>query len=154
MIEPPLVAPSVSDGPDGARDDAIGPLEPVAIPAVGDRTAVFAVPTSDGPRATLRELRPDGTSRTIAFDGRPLTIGRAPDNGLVVRDGRASRHHARIDGRRGTLVLSDLGSSNGSFVNDRRVDSVALGAGDRIRIGTTAFVVEGIGEDLTDASGR
>jgi pSer/pThr/pTyr-binding forkhead associated (FHA) protein len=103
---------------------------------------------SDGPRATLREHRPDGSSRTIVFDGRPLTIGRAPDNSLVVRDGRASRHHARIDGRRGSLVLSDLGSTNGSFVNDRRVESVALGEGDRIRIGTTSYVVEALGEQV------
>ena len=114
----------------------------------GDGTAVFVVPTMEGPRATIREIRPDGSSRTIAFDGRPLTIGRAPDNGLVLRDGRASRHHARIDGRRGTLILADLGSTNGSFVNDRRVESVALGAGDRIRIGTTALVVEALGDDV------
>jgi predicted component of type VI protein secretion system len=135
----PTVAPRLTAGP--------GPA---------DGTAVFVVPISDGPRATLREYRPDGSSRTIVFDGRPLTIGRAPDNGLVVRDGRASRHHARIDGRRGSLVLSDLGSSNGSFVNDRRVESVALGAGDRIRIGTTSFVVEALGEQVAsdDAPGE
>jgi pSer/pThr/pTyr-binding forkhead associated (FHA) protein len=104
------------------------------------------VPTSDGPRATIREIRADGTSRTVAFDGRPLTIGRASDNRLVVRDGRASRHHARIDGRRGTLILTDLGSTNGSFVNGRRVESVALGTGDRIRIGATGLIVEALAD--------
>jgi hypothetical protein len=115
----------------------------VAFPAA-DQTAVFVIPGIDGPRATIREIRPDQSSRTITFDGRPLTIGRGSDNGIVVRDGRASRHHARIDGRRGSLVLSDLGSTNGSFVNDRRVDSIALGEGDRIRIGTTTLLVEAI----------
>ncbi len=109
-----------------------------------DHTAVFVVPEADGPRAAIREIRPDGTSRTVSFDGRRLTIGRSPDNGLVLRDGRASRHHARIDARRGTLVLSDLGSTNGSFVNDRRVDTVALGEGDRVRIGATTLLVEAI----------
>ena len=118
---------------------------------VGEGTAVFVVPGAEGPRARLRETRPDGTSRTIIFDGRPLTIGRAPDNGIVVRDGRASRHHARIDGRRGTLILSDLDSTNGSFVNDRRVESVALGPGDRIRIGTTSLLIEALGDDLPPA---
>ncbi len=137
------------DRPPGAGSAA----PPVASPFPGgarssDQTAVFVVPSSEGPRAILRETRPDGSSRTIAFDGRPLTIGRAPDNRLVVRDGRASRHHARIDGRRGSLILSDLGSTNGSFVNDRRVESVALGAGDRIRIGTTALIVETVGRDV------
>jgi hypothetical protein len=113
-------------------------------PPAADQTAVFVVPGIDGPRATIREIRPDHSSRTIAFDGRPLTIGRAADNGVVLRDGRASRHHARIDGRRGSLVLSDLGSTNGSFVNDRRIDSIALGEGDRIRVGTTTLLIETI----------
>jgi hypothetical protein len=113
-------------------------------PPAADHTAVFVVPGIDGPRATIREIRPDHSSRTIAFDGRPLTIGRASDNGVVLRDGRASRHHARIDGRRGSLVLSDLGSTNGSFVNDRRIDSIALGEGDRIRVGTTTLLIETI----------
>jgi pSer/pThr/pTyr-binding forkhead associated (FHA) protein len=110
------------------------------------------VPRIDGPRATLREIRPDRSSRTLTFDGRPLTIGRAPDNGLVLRDGRASRHHARIDGRRGTLVLTDLGSTNGSFVNDRRVESIALGEGDRIRIGLTGLLVESIDAGTLDGA--
>lgn len=119
-----------------------------------DGTAVFVVPDVDGPHATIREIRPDQSSRTISFDGRPLTIGRAPDNGLVLRDGRASRHHARIDGRRGTLVLADLGSTNGSFVNDRRVDAVALGEGDRIRIGTTTLLIEAIDPPEASADDR
>ncbi|MBA2718906.1 MAG: DUF3662 domain-containing protein [Chloroflexi bacterium] len=113
-------------------------------PATVDHTAVFVIPGADGPRATIREIRPDRSSRTVSFDGRPITIGRAPDNGLVLRDGRASRHHARIDGRRGSLVLTDLGSTNGSFVNDRRVESIALGEGDRIVVGTTSLIVEAV----------
>jgi hypothetical protein len=151
------VAPAIA--PSGPIERSTPPAEerpaaPRTGPRPGHGTAVFVVPVSDGPRATLREHSPDGSSRTIVFDGRPLTIGRAPDNGLVVRDGRASRHHARIDGRRGSLVLSDLGSTNGSFVNDRRVESVALGAGDRIRIGATSFVVEVLDDDVaSDDSG-
>jgi hypothetical protein len=110
-------------------------------------TAVFVVPEVDSPRATLREIRPDGSSRSFVVDGRPLTIGRAPDNGLVLPDGRASRHHARLYGRRGALLIADLGSTNGSWVNDRRVDEMPLGEGDRIRIGDTVLVVESMGED-------
>ena len=153
MEEPAAVRRDGTAGPGpGSARVASGTT---AIRGIGDQTAVFVVPASEGPRAILRETRSDGSSRTIAFDGRPLTIGRAPDNRLVVRDGRASRHHARIDGRRGTLILSDLGSTNGSFVNDRRVESVALGAGDRIRIGTTALIVEAVGGDVrTDEADR
>src|SRR4029453_13732004 len=93
------------------------------------------------PRA---EPAPAGPRRSVMVDGRPLTIGRAADNGLVLDDGRGSRHHARLQGRRGTLVLADLGSTNGSFVNDERVTEIALGEGDRIRLGDTILLVESV----------
>jgi len=141
--------------PVAAADGAAEPhadegMPPSGVPTNSDATAVFVVPSAEGPRATIREIRPDRSSRTIELDGRPLTIGRAPDNALVVRDGRASRHHARIDVRRGSLVLTDLGSTNGSWVNDRRVDSVALGEGDRLRIGTTTLIIESLDGGRTD----
>ena len=129
---------------DAATERPPSPSAPPPMPPMSDATAVFVVPGAEGPRATIREIRPDRSSRSIELDGRPLTIGRAPDNGLVVRDGRASRHHARIDARRGSLVLTDLGSTNGSWVNDRRVDSVALGEGDHLRIGTTILIIESV----------
>lgn len=109
-----------------------------------DQTAVFVVPPMDSPRATLREIRPDGSTKSFVIDGRPLTIGRGPDNALVLQDTRASRHHARIYGRQGALLLSDLGSTNGSWVNDRRIQEIALGEGDRIRLGDTVLVVESV----------
>jgi len=111
-----------------------------------DQTAVFVVPAVESPRATLREIRPDGSTQSFVVDGRPLTIGRGPDNGLVLQDSRASRHHARIYGRQGALLLADLGSTNGSWVNDRRVQEIALGEGDQIRIGDTVLVVESVEE--------
>ena len=61
-------------------------------------------------------------------------------------DGRVSRHHARIAGRRGTLVYADLGSTNGSRVNGVRVGELVLGAGDRIELGDTVIVVEVAGD--------
>jgi hypothetical protein len=126
------------------RDRATGEGED-ARPRV-DQTAVLVVPAVESPRATLREVRPDGSSQSFVVDGRPLTIGRGPDNGLVVEDGRASRHHARIYGRQGALLLADLGSTNGSWVNDRRVQEIALGEGDQIRIGDTILIVESVEE--------
>ncbi len=127
-------------GADGATDDDGGSRPRV------DQTAVFVVPAVESPRATLREVRPDGSTQSFVVDGRPLTIGRGPDNGLVVNDTRASRHHARIYGRQGALLLADLGSTNGSWVNDRRVQEIALGEGDQIRIGDTVLIVESVEE--------
>jgi hypothetical protein len=121
---------------------APGPVERDQPPI--EHTAVFVVPTIELSQAVLREIRPDGSSRSLVVGGRPLTIGRAPDNGLVLVDSRASRHHARLYGRSGALVLTDLGSTNGSWVNDRRIDEMALGEGDQIRIGDTILVVESV----------
>ena len=132
----------VAAGGESEHADDAAVVAPAGDAPAGQQTAVFVVPTVDAPRARLREVRPDGSSRTFSVDGRPLTIGRAPDNGLVLFDGRVSRHHARLYGRRGALLLADLGSTNGSWVNDRRVEEMALGEGDQIRVGDTILVVE------------
>jgi FHA domain-containing protein len=137
-----------------ADPDPSAPL-PAGEPATGDeadpaslvqhtRTMVFEVPVVAGPVARLREIRPDGTQREVELDGALLTIGRANDNGLVIHDSRISRHHARLQARRGTLVLTDLGSTNGCRVNGARVDEVVLGEGDRIELGDTVLVVESV----------
>ncbi|MBA2315164.1 MAG: DUF3662 and FHA domain-containing protein [Chloroflexi bacterium] len=113
-------------------------------PPVGTRTMVFQVPEVPAPLARLREVRPDRTERQIDLDGSILTIGRASDNALVLGDSRVSRHHARLQARRGTLVFRDLGSTNGSRVNGVRVAEVVLGEGDRIEVGDTVLVVESV----------
>jgi Protein of unknown function (DUF3662)/FHA domain len=128
----PAAGDAASDGSSGA--DAPNP----------SRTMVFKVPVVAGPVARLREIRPDGTQREVDVDGALLTIGRGSDNGLVIHDSRISRHHARLQVRRGTLVLTDLSSTNGSRVNGVRVDEVVLGEGDRIELGDTVLVVESV----------
>jgi pSer/pThr/pTyr-binding forkhead associated (FHA) protein len=107
---------------------------------------VFTVPRPSAPAARLRIVGRDGDDRVHEFDGSGLTIGRAADNDLVIPDSRVSRHHARIVGRRGTLVYADLGSTNGSRVNGVTVGELVLGAGDRIEIGDTMIVVEVAGD--------
>jgi predicted component of type VI protein secretion system len=75
----------------------------------------------------------------------PYTIGRAPDNQLVVNDPRVSSHHAQIRPEGQGYDIVDLGSSNGTFVNEQRlVPHVPrlLYAGDLIRIGDTWFTYE------------
>jgi FHA domain-containing protein len=136
----PRPAPAEGDA-DVRRDAPSDPADPRFI----SQTMVFAAPIVDAPAARLREVRPNGTEREIELNGAPLTIGRASDNGLVIHDSRVSRHHARLQARRGALVFTDLASTNGSRVNGGRVAEVALGEGDRIEIGDTVLVVESVG---------
>ncbi|HEX5828683.1 MAG TPA: FhaA domain-containing protein [Candidatus Limnocylindrales bacterium] len=125
---------------------AAAPLEE-AYPGVrgdGSQTLVFRRPAPTAARAMLRVWARDGQERTIEVGGNPLTIGRSQDNGLVLADTRVSRHHGRLQARRGTLVYTDLGSTNGSRVNGIRVDEIALGLGDRLLLGDTVLVVESL----------
>jgi hypothetical protein len=109
-------------------------------------TMVFAVPRPTAPAARLRIVATDGDERMCEFDGTGLTIGRSADNDLVLADSGVSRHHARISGRRGTLVYADLASTNGSRVNGVPVGELVLGVGDRIELGDTVIIVEVAGD--------
>ncbi len=126
----------------GERPSVEGARPPAAVDL--GNTRAFEVPPAAAPAATMLEQRPDGSGRRIALDGPALTIGRALDNDVVLDDRRVSRHHARLQARRGMLVLTDLDSANGSRVNGVAVSEVALGAGDRIEIGVTVFVIEAV----------
>lgn len=90
--------------------------------------------------------------RLIANDGRtyPLSIGstvigRGDQANLRLPDVGISRRHARLDYDGAQVVLTDLGSTNGSMVNGQRISAVALSPGDMIQIGTTTltFRVDG-----------
>jgi pSer/pThr/pTyr-binding forkhead associated (FHA) protein len=75
------------------------------------------------------------------LDGRPLTIGRGSDADVVVADPLVSRRHARLAQRAGRLVLTDLGSTNGTRVNDGVVKEAVVAAGDRIQLGATRLEI-------------
>lgn len=71
-------------------------------------------------------------------------VGRATDCVVRLATGHASRHHARLVVTGETVTLEDLGSKNGTFLNDMRVEGpVTLEHGDRILIGRERFVLCG-----------
>jgi len=73
--------------------------------------------------------------REIPIGTRPLTIGRAPDSDVHIDNLAVSDNHARVFAEGDRLVIEDLLSLNGTYVNDARVERVALRDGDTIRIG-------------------
>ena len=68
-----------------------------------------------------------------------LTIGREAGNAIRLEDSEVSRRHAEIRRVGDTFVVGDLKSSNGTFVNDRKVERAELASGDRIRVGRTVL---------------
>ena len=76
----------------------------------------------------------------VALTGKPIFIGRANDSTLVLTDDYSSTRHARISETNGTWYLEDLGSTNGTYVGQSKVDGPGpLEAGVAIRIGKTVM---------------
>lgn len=72
--------------------------------------------------------------------GDRIEIGRDPGEGLALLDPQASRHHARIEPSGTGALVTDLDSTNGTYVNGQPVEEPReLTPGDRIRIGTTVL---------------
>ncbi|MGZ8600492.1 MAG: FhaA domain-containing protein [Actinomycetota bacterium] len=92
-----------------------------------------------GGQATLTLFEGGRAARTFSLSKPLVTLGRLPESDVVVADAGASRQHARITNANGEFVLTDLGSTNGTLVNDEAVHERALGDGDRITIGDTVL---------------
>jgi len=73
--------------------------------------------------------------RIVALPNQMVSIGRAPDNDVVVGDPATSGHHGRLEVRSGFFWISDLGSTNGTLVNGEPVIEKQLNHGDQVAIG-------------------
>ncbi len=89
--------------------------------------------------ATLRLKRVDGLEKYKV--DRRITLGRHHDNDIVIRSEEVSRHHCLIDiDEDGNVFVKDLGSANGTFVNDRQIEKVQVFANDVLQIGSGKYV--------------
>jgi hypothetical protein len=83
----------------------------------------------------------DPTGREHPLTGEATTIGRALENDIVVTSKRVSREHARVRREGWRAVLEDLGSTNGTFLNEERVlTPVELHDGDRVKVGDVVLI--------------
>jgi pSer/pThr/pTyr-binding forkhead associated (FHA) protein len=106
---------------------------PPSAPVVADKALELRLRVVDPPqrRGRVFEL------------GDEVTVGRSPGCAVPLDDDTfASSIHARVFRRSGELWLEDLGSTNGTWVNDERLDSpVRLRRGDRVKVGSTVLEV-------------
>jgi pSer/pThr/pTyr-binding forkhead associated (FHA) protein len=77
----------------------------------------------------------------VAVSEKEVSIGRSPDNGIVIDNPAVSHYHARVFHEEGRLMLEDFGSLNGTFVNGQRVKMIGLKPGDSVMIGKHTIVV-------------
>ena len=100
-------------------------------------------PMPGGPARNARLVSGDGRTYPLAIGS--TVIGRGDQANLRLPDVGISRRHARLDFDGAQVVLTDLGSTNGTMVNGQRVSAVALNPGDMIQLGTTTltFRVDG-----------
>jgi pSer/pThr/pTyr-binding forkhead associated (FHA) protein len=88
-----------------------------------------------------------GHAREILINNEDFLVGRGEDCDLTLHDAEISRHHCTIRIRGGEAVVSDLGSSNGTFVNGHRIVSQAtVRTGDEVKLGTFRFLID-LGDD-------
>jgi serine phosphatase RsbU (regulator of sigma subunit)/pSer/pThr/pTyr-binding forkhead associated (FHA) protein len=95
------------------------------------------------PRAEVTVYSPLFSPFRHTLDGSAVSIGRASDCSIPIKDRYLSRKHAEIIAVGAAWVLKDLGSANGTYLNGTRVErDEALKPGDRIRLGDTEIVFE------------
>lgn len=162
------VLPTVPEGMPGGGAGGLGNVrvggaEPTIMEGVGGAPAAFGAgasrgggfPAAGGPKTRM----PDEVGKPVAgwlvvlrsrslspyqdiplFKGRNLLGRAAPEPVQCIADGNASNQHALVLSENGTSTITDLGSANGTIVNNERIQATALAKGDRVKIGKTTFV--------------
>lgn len=80
--------------------------------------------------------------KDIPLDKPQITIGRKMDNDVVIDNLAVSGHHARVVEEKGTYFIEDTGSTNGTFLNETKIQKQRLQPGDQIRVGKHMLIYE------------
>jgi hypothetical protein len=150
---PPLPAPAAAPAARSVSIPAVAAPAPVpAAPAPPEpapsTTMIYpsrVVEEQAAPGEIPPPAAPELVTVTLGGQAHPITsrsfvIGRSRECDLRVSDGNASRRHAEITREGDSFVLADLGSTNGTELNGRRISREELANGDRITIGATDLV--------------
>jgi hypothetical protein len=121
----------------GPRPSAAGPI----VTPGNDATGLYTQPGMDGDEARLIVERAPGHTPGMEYDiGEGAVLGRGDQAEIRLEDPFASSRHARLLRQGGVIVLEDLGSTNGTYLNEELLSGPApLHRGDRVRIGDSEF---------------
>ena len=84
----------------------------------------------------------DSVLKEIPIGTNPVTVGRGPDNDIHIDNLAVSTHHARIYADTGRIIIEDLSSLNGTFLNNQRITKSFLKMGDKVLIGKHHIVLD------------
>jgi|GEM_PF-1031572 len=146
---PPSGAPTPADGVGSGlpKDGEVCTLFHAGgtrTPTKGGRWLATQEPQSKDSRRvepSIIIIRSDGAQKEIPLTKQRYVIGRQADAGIRLPDGGISRQHAEIVIDDDRMVIKDLGSSNGTFVNRKRVSTAELTAGDLVSVGPFVIVI-------------
>ncbi|GGE96773.1 FHA domain-containing protein FhaB/FipA [Mycetocola zhadangensis] len=122
------------------------PRAPIVPPHAAAPPPSLPVPPRKHEKATIHNVSrlvitagpKEGLEVSLGRD--PLTIGRAPDSGLVIRDDYTSTHHAKLLLWNEEWMVQDLDSTNGTFLGGKRISSpTQITLGTPIKVGATSF---------------
>ncbi|HEY8545211.1 MAG TPA: FhaA domain-containing protein [Acidimicrobiales bacterium] len=151
---PPADEPAPPPGPEAhpERHEATPPtgfMPPVTAAAAAASAAAAAQEHAEQQeRAVFLQLMAvdggDDLSAVVLASGRPIVLGRSRQADIQVKDRKASGRHCAfsLDPDDGTLTIEDLQSTNGTFVDGKRVEIATLRSGDTLVVGTSTWRVE------------
>src|ERR1700751_1856941 len=84
-----------------------------------------------------------GEQRRMVFNKPEVTIGRVQGNDIILPKGNVSKRHSRIVLKDGKFIIVDLKSTNGTYVNGRKITSpIVIKSSDKVYIGDFVLVVD------------
>jgi len=131
----------------------ITPPKVVAAP-VSRARAPKPVKSGKAPPPASRPSRPEPTGNLVVLEpaelrgrtyslGAEITVGRAPGCSVMVDDTFVSQVHARVFQREGNYLVEDLGSTNGTYLNKKKLSgTMMMHRGDRLQVGNTVLELE------------
>lgn len=87
------------------------------------------------------QITENGKQREIHSDGPVIKVGRDPTNDVVLQDDKASRHHCQIELQSSAILLRDLESRNGTYINGKRISIASITNGQFFSVGQAQLYV-------------